>query len=331
MLGPAQWAWLEQELRSRPSCAFRLEHPGAGRGTWLRALGQPAARARPAAAPLEATKANGVILLSGDRHSGALYKLDRPAPIRWWSYLQLSQPAVWAPRDGHRRSGISDLYRRENFGLITIDWQAGTVGLALKGLGEENAATLTLGSRTSASAAGLRLPALGAEFPDASPGARFRRQLSRYAPPRAGRRGNVLRGRGRHRRRPGSTAVHWARVGPAPTGHPHLDGETLALDDGSELRLIGALAPAPSTPGRSPAHGPWKRPHARRWAPWCSANRSSSPSAASGSIATAVCRPMPFSSKAARRWVQGHMLAQGLARAYLLAGNRSLCQGAAGR
>jgi hypothetical protein len=39
---------------------------------------------------------------------------------------------------------VSELYHRANFGLITIDWQARTLDIALKRLGGEDAATLAL-------------------------------------------------------------------------------------------------------------------------------------------------------------------------------------------
>ena len=43
--------------------------------------------------------------------------------------------------------------------------------------------------------------------------------------------------------------------GPARTVTRIIDGETAALDDGTELRLIGALAPRAIDAGTSPARG----------------------------------------------------------------------------
>ncbi len=48
------------------------------------------------------------------------------------------------PRDSSTTERISGLYHRENFGLIGIDWQAGTIQIALKGLEGQDVATLKL-------------------------------------------------------------------------------------------------------------------------------------------------------------------------------------------
>ena len=107
---------------------------------------------------LEATKANGVILLSGDRHSGAFYKLERPGtyPLVELTSSSLNRP-YGPPKDAPTPERISDLYHRENFGLVTIDWQAGRVGFALKGLAGEDAASVAL-TFADLGARSLRLP-----------------------------------------------------------------------------------------------------------------------------------------------------------------------------
>ena len=71
-------------------------------------------------------------------------------------------------------------------------------------------------------------------------------------------------------------------------------------------------------PAPSPACGRWRWPRRRSCGPSCSASRSIWPSAASALTATAGCRPMPSACEGdQRRWVQGHLLEQGLARAYV--------------
>lgn len=112
--------------------------------------------------------------------------------------------------------------------------------------------------------------------------------------------------------------------GPARTIVRIIDGETVGLDDGSELRLIGALAPRALDVGAEP--GTWPREAKTR----------------AGLEALAVGKSVElwfdsvredrygrqqahvhFIEGDQRRWLQGHLLAQGLARAYTGAGNRA--------
>ena len=106
-----------------------------------------------------------------------------------------------------------------------------------------------------------------------------------------------------------------------------IDAETVALDDGSELRLIGALAPRAMDVGADAGSWPLEI-------------------AAQSELAALILgRPVDiafggertdrhgrlvahayWNDGGRRRWVQGHLLEQGLARAYVQAGNRA-CAG----
>ncbi len=98
-----------------------------------------------------------------------------------------------------------------------------------------------------------------------------------------------------------------------------LDSETLALDDGSEVRLIGALGPrAPDSAG-----------DVSYWPPERDAVQALTRLALGQSVELRFAgRRMDRHGRllahvfvltaAARTWVQGHMLSQGLARAYAL-------------
>ena len=111
----------------------------------------------------------------------------------------------------------------------------------------------------------------------------------------------------RARARPGRCAGR--RAGPTRTVARVIDGETVALDDGTELRLIGALAPAGDRCRRRARHvAAGDRGAARNCAPSSWANRSSWPSAASAPTAMAACRRSSSGWRRARRWVQGHLL-----------------------
>ena len=112
-------------------------------------------------------------------------------------------------------------------------------------------------------------------------------------------------------------------------GSPHtvsrvLDGETVALDDGTELRLIGALAPRALDAGVEPG----------QWPAEISAMEELRALLVGKSIELGFGgeRVDRYGRHQAHayvhdgeelRWVQGYLLEQGLARAYVVAGNRS--------
>lgn len=103
-----------------------------------------------------------------------------------------------------------------------------------------------------------------------------------------------------------------------------IDGETVALDDGSELRLIGTLAPRALDAGAEPGLWPME----------VAAKGELQAIAIGKSIDIALSRePIDRYGRRQghvfirdgerRRWLQGEMLEQGLARAYTLAGDRT--------
>jgi endonuclease YncB( thermonuclease family) len=111
--------------------------------------------------------------------------------------------------------------------------------------------------------------------------------------------------------------------GPTRTITRILDGETVALDDGTELRLIGALAPRAVDVAAEP--GAWPLEIAAREALSALVLGKSIELAFASERMDRYGRlqAQAFLIEAdARRWVQGDLLEQGLARAYALAGNR---------
>ncbi|HET7155025.1 MAG TPA: thermonuclease family protein [Hyphomicrobiaceae bacterium] len=113
-------------------------------------------------------------------------------------------------------------------------------------------------------------------------------------------------------------------AGPTRTVVRVIDGETVGLDDGSELRLIGALAPRAIDVGAEA--GAW---------PWEGKTRDAlqalvlGKSVVLGFGGARIDRYGRLLAQAyliegdQQRWVQGHLLAQGLARATTVAGNRA--------
>ena len=113
-------------------------------------------------------------------------------------------------------------------------------------------------------------------------------------------------------------------AGPKRTVTRIIDGETVTLDDGSQLRLIGALAPRAIDVGAEPSLWPMEVA-AREELRALLVGRSIE--IAYGGERTdrhgRLQAQVFWREDDKRHWAQGHMLEQGLARAHTLAGNRA--------
>jgi len=112
--------------------------------------------------------------------------------------------------------------------------------------------------------------------------------------------------------------------GPARTVTRVVDGETAALDDGTELRLIGALTPRAIDAGSAP--GTWPAEIAATEELRALLLGKSLELGFGGERSDRYGRAQAqayLREGDDRRWVQGHLLEQGLARAYVVAGNRA--------
>jgi endonuclease YncB( thermonuclease family) len=112
--------------------------------------------------------------------------------------------------------------------------------------------------------------------------------------------------------------------GPTRTVTRILDGETVALDDGTELRLIGALAPRATDSGAELSA--WPAEIAATQELRALLLGKSVDLAFGGERSDRYGRHQAHAhirESDSRRWVQGHLLEQGLARAYTVAGNRA--------
>jgi endonuclease YncB( thermonuclease family) len=106
-------------------------------------------------------------------------------------------------------------------------------------------------------------------------------------------------------------------AGPTHTVTRVLDTETVALDDGSELRLIGALAPRALDAGAEP--GRWPLEIAAEAELRALVLGRTVELAFAGQRSDRYGRLLAHAFVRAgseRRWVQGHLIEQGLARAY---------------
>jgi alkaline phosphatase D len=129
LLGPEQWKWLEARLREPAELrvlvssiqAISEEH---GAECWANF---PAERKRLFRLIRDA-RANGVIILSGDRHHAEISRLrpDDPAGVGYPLYdftgSSLNRGPKRLPNGEANRHRISELYLENNFGLISMDW-----------------------------------------------------------------------------------------------------------------------------------------------------------------------------------------------------------------
>ncbi|UYN93062.1 MAG: alkaline phosphatase family protein [Enhydrobacter sp.] len=136
MLGDAQWAWLATELRKPAELRLlvsSIQVLADGHG-WERWGNFPLEREKLFAAIREA-RAGGVVMISGDRHIGALYR-ERPAGL--YALTEATSSGLnqfyWAAREaGPNRLG--ELYAMPNFGVVDVDWWERSVTLALRDTG----------------------------------------------------------------------------------------------------------------------------------------------------------------------------------------------------
>jgi alkaline phosphatase D len=125
LLGPEQWEWLEEQLRTparlriiASSIQVLAEHHG-----WESWANFPDEQSRLLAA-LKENGTEGVIFVSGDRHMAELSLLEQ------WDFYPLydltsSGLNVRFPsgKPSANRFRVGDAYLRENVGMISIDWE----------------------------------------------------------------------------------------------------------------------------------------------------------------------------------------------------------------
>jgi alkaline phosphatase D len=135
MLGDAQWSWLAEQLRAPAELRLVVSS--------VQVLAEKHGFERWGNLPLERQKlfdliaqtgTRGVVFVSGDRHIGALYRLSENVPYELYEITSSGlNMAVANNRDiGPLRLG--EVYGQDNFGTIDIDWQAGEVTLAVRGM-----------------------------------------------------------------------------------------------------------------------------------------------------------------------------------------------------
>lgn len=143
MLGAEQWAWLAEQLKAPADLRLlvsSIQVVAEGHG-WERWGNLPLQRQK-LYELIRTTGAERVLLLSGDRHIGAIYRETQgtPYPLIEVTASGLTQYAPGAVEAGPNRVGA--LYGAVNFGTIDVDWWEKRLTLSLRA--ENGAAVRTL-------------------------------------------------------------------------------------------------------------------------------------------------------------------------------------------
>lgn len=141
MLGAEQWAWLAEELKKPADLkllvsSVQVLSEGHGWEAW-RLL--PAEREK-LYALIEASGPKNLIVLSGDRHSAALYRktVAGDYPLFEATSSSLNLPASkWRAESGETYvekdpNRLGDMYYDANFGRIDIDWTGRTAAVSIR-------------------------------------------------------------------------------------------------------------------------------------------------------------------------------------------------------
>jgi len=135
MLGEPQWEWLEMQLRQ--PAEFRLivssiqcVASAAGQETWSNL---PLERKR-FFDLLHKTNAQGVVVISGDRHWSEL-SVERelaPYPVYDLTSSSINQIHPRGTPTENTNRDLPDTYHRENYGALLIDWEAPDPALTMQ-------------------------------------------------------------------------------------------------------------------------------------------------------------------------------------------------------
>jgi alkaline phosphatase D len=142
MLGAAQWAWLEDQLTGSDAQVHVLgssiqvvpdEH---GYEKWANL---PEARAR-LFATIRRSGAPGVVLVSGDRHIAEFSRLPASDTTAAYPLYELTASGLthsWEGASGEpNRFRQGPLIGAKNYGLLALDWDAGTLTFQVRALAD---------------------------------------------------------------------------------------------------------------------------------------------------------------------------------------------------
>lgn len=124
MLGEAQWEWLEAQLKQPAELRILASSIQviANEHNWEKWGNFPRERQR-LFSLIKSTNANGVVMISGDRHHSEISRMNNITsyPIYDVTSSSLNRPSAIRNEINPHRVGIR--YHKENFGMLTIDWE----------------------------------------------------------------------------------------------------------------------------------------------------------------------------------------------------------------
>lgn len=134
ILGEGQWQWLEAQL-AQPAdvriivTSYQLLADGHGYECW-RLFPHERARFH---ALVKRTRANGIVLVSGDRHRAGIYRetagVAYPMHELTASAINMGHSGPHQEEAGPNRIGPS--FSANNVGLVTLDWDRSEIGLRI--------------------------------------------------------------------------------------------------------------------------------------------------------------------------------------------------------
>ena len=133
MLGEAQWQWLETQLKQ--PAEVRLIVSGVqviveGHG-WEGWHNFPREQEK-LKQLIQKTAAKGVVLLSGDRHIGALYKSTGMQGYPLYEITSSGMTHAWAEAKEEGPNRLGELIIQNHFGLIEMDWSKQEIQLGFQ-------------------------------------------------------------------------------------------------------------------------------------------------------------------------------------------------------
>ncbi|MEZ6137476.1 MAG: alkaline phosphatase D family protein [Pirellulaceae bacterium] len=135
LLGETQWTWLEQQLDEPAEVRLLVSSiqcipSDAGQETWANL---PHERER-LLKLIESTRANSIVLLSGDRHWSEISKLERTGqmPLLEMTSSSFNQIHERGTPTENRFRDVPTTYHLPNYGWIDVDWSGGAPRIKLQ-------------------------------------------------------------------------------------------------------------------------------------------------------------------------------------------------------
>ncbi len=152
MLGDQQWVWLDSQLQQPAelrliASSIQCVAEAAGQETWSNL---PAQRQQ-LFDRIANAGANGVVIISGDRHWAELSvtKTRTPYPIYDLTSSSLNQIHTRGTPTANQYRATQKTYHRENYGAILIDWEKDDPAFQLQILDQDGTAKLEKNLRLS--------------------------------------------------------------------------------------------------------------------------------------------------------------------------------------